>query len=135
MRTAWTFFLASVAALAVAGCGGDGRESPARARGPAGSHSDLAVEGMDLSPANRYYREANRLYMKGGVGVPERERRRNLSLAVKRYRQARAIYAKALERHPKNMRLESRVREIDMSIDGCRRMMNLNLTKGLRYSP
>jgi hypothetical protein len=124
MRNSLVLLPLFVLALAAAGCGGGKQKTPPRT-----TYDDIQVKGMDLSKANRLYTEGNQLYLGGGVGVPEKQRRRNLKLAVKKYGAARGIYAKALKRHPDNLSLQSRVREIDVNIDGCKRMMNLNLTK------
>jgi hypothetical protein len=132
MRTSLPLTLGAV--LALAGCGGgEDREIAAKTHAAKTTYADLTVEGEDLSKANRYYSEGNQLYMKGGVGVPERERKRNLALAIKRYQAAQAVYRRALRRHPEHISLSNRVREVDMHIDGCRRMMNLNISEGKIY--
>jgi len=113
-----------VGALVVVGCGGGEKKSPPRT-----TLDNLEVKGENLSKANRLYSEGNQLYFRGGVGVPEKQRRKNLKLAVKKYSDARGIYAKALRRHPDDLRLQNRVREVDNSIAGCRRMINMNIVK------
>ncbi len=107
----------------VAGCGE--KKPPPRTT----TLDNLGVKGENLTKANKLYSEANQLYMGGGIGVAEKRRQKNLKIAIKKYSVARGGYAKALKRHPGNMRLENRVREIDMSIDGCKRMLNMNIMK------
>jgi hypothetical protein len=113
-----------VLALALVGCGGGEKKSPPRT-----TLDTIEVKGENLTKADRLYTEGNQLYFRGGVGVPEKQRQKNLELAIKKYRAARGIYAKALRRHPDHLRLQNRVREIDGSIEGCRRMINMNIMK------
>jgi hypothetical protein len=117
--------LASVLALG-AGLGAAGCSDPA----PRTSLDNLTVKGENLSAANRHYTEGNRLYMQGGVGVAEAQRKKNLARAIDHYQAAQAVYRKALRRHPDDISLRNRVMEVDMSIDGCRRMVNMNITGG-----
>jgi hypothetical protein len=124
MRLSYAMSLLVVLAVVAAGCGGE-KKAPQRTT----TLDNLSVKGENLTKANRLYSEGNRLYMGGGVGVAEKQRKKNLKLAIKKYRAARGTYAKALKRHPDNLRLQNRVREVDMSIDGCKRMVNLNLTR------
>jgi len=123
MRMKYVLALLVACSALIAGCGE--KKPPPRTT----SLDNLSVKGENLTKASRLYSEANRLYMGGGVGVPEKQRVKNLKLAIKKYRNARGVYAKALKRNPGHMRLENRVREIDMSIDGCTRMIDLNLSK------
>jgi len=136
MKTARLSALAVLAVLAAlaAGCGGSDRHAygPAKLTRPRSYAHDVEVRGVNLGKANKLYKEGEQLYMKGGVGVPERQRKRNLSAAIKKFSAARSAYRKALRRHPGHMKLQSRVRDCDMHIDGCRRMLNLNISGGMK---
>jgi hypothetical protein len=124
MRISVLLALVLGAGMVAAGCGG-------KTSGPPRTTLDnLTVKGENLSKANSLYTQGNQLYMGGGVGVAEKQRKSNLAKAIKCYEGAQAIYRKALRRHPDDMSLQNRVREVDMHIDGCKRMMNLNISGG-----
>ncbi len=114
----------------LAGCGGSGS---GKRSGPKSYALDIQVKGFNLSKANLLYKKGEELYLQGGMEVPERQRKANLSAAIKNFSAAKKIYQKALLRHPKHMQLDSRVRDCGIHIDGCRRMINLNLMDGMKF--
>jgi hypothetical protein len=114
--------------LLAAGCGTRGAASgdstgPKTLSGTVSGAGDVTSSKMDLADANEAFRKALGYYTKGRPGQPDSNR--NLTLARKKFGEAKKDYERAFELDPENKPLESRILDCNRYMYACMKMSTL----------